>query len=36
MTPVLGASKTDAIIEQLDDVEKLANVRDLVRSSVTS
>jgi 2-methylcitrate dehydratase PrpD len=35
MTPVLGAKKTEAAIEQLDGLENLANVRDLVRSLTT-
>jgi 2-methylcitrate dehydratase PrpD len=35
MTPVLGAKKTEAAIEQLNGLENLANVRDLVRSLTT-
>jgi len=36
MTPVLGASKTEAVIEQVNGLEKVANVRDLIRSLVTA
>jgi 2-methylcitrate dehydratase PrpD len=35
MTPVLGASKTEAIIQQVNSLETVANVRELVRSLVT-
>jgi 2-methylcitrate dehydratase PrpD len=35
MAPVLGASKTEAVIQQLNSLEKLTNVRELVRSLVT-
>ncbi len=35
MTPVLGKSKTEAVIEQVNRLEKVASVRDLVRSLVT-
>jgi 2-methylcitrate dehydratase PrpD len=35
MTPVLGAKKTEAAIEQVNGLENLANVRDLVRSLTT-
>jgi hypothetical protein len=35
MVPVLGASKTEAVIQQVNSLETLANVRELVRSLVT-
>jgi 2-methylcitrate dehydratase PrpD len=35
MVPVLGASKTEAVIRQVNSLETLANVRELVRSLVT-
>jgi 2-methylcitrate dehydratase PrpD len=35
MTPVLGARKTEAAIEQVNGLETLADVRELVRSLVT-
>jgi len=36
MTPVLGKAKTEAAIEMVNQLEKLADVRDLVRSLVTA
>lgn len=36
MTPVLGAAKTQAALEQVNNLENVANVRDLVRSLVTA
>jgi 2-methylcitrate dehydratase PrpD len=36
MTPVLGKGKTEAAIEMVKDLEKLADVRELVRSLVTA
>jgi 2-methylcitrate dehydratase PrpD len=36
MTPVLGKAKTEAAIEKLNHLEKVANVRDLIRSLVTT
>lgn len=35
MTPVLGRAKTEAAIAMVNDLEKLADVRDLVRSLVS-
>ena len=35
MAPVLGASRTEAVIQQVNGLERLANVRELVRSLVT-
>jgi 2-methylcitrate dehydratase PrpD len=35
MAPVLGASKTEAVIQQVNGLETLADVRELVRSLVT-
>jgi hypothetical protein len=35
MTPVLGASKAEAVIRQVNGLETLASVRELVRSLVT-
>jgi hypothetical protein len=35
MSPVLGASKTEAVIQQVNALETLANMRELVRSLVT-
>ena len=35
MAPVLGAAKTEAVLEQVNNLENVANVRDLVRSLVT-
>ena len=35
MAPVLGASKTEAVIQQVNSLETLPNVRELVRSLVT-
>lgn len=34
MTPVLGASKTEAVIQQVNGLETVANVRELLRSLV--
>lgn len=36
MKPVLGAAKTEAVLEQVNNLEKVANVRDLGRSLVTA
>ena len=35
ITPVLGAAKTEAVLEQVNNLENVASVRDLVRSLVT-
>jgi 2-methylcitrate dehydratase PrpD len=35
MAPVLGAAKTEAVIQQVNGLENVANVRELVRSLVT-
>jgi 2-methylcitrate dehydratase PrpD len=35
MGPVLGASKTEAVVQQVNTLETLASVRELVRSLVT-
>jgi len=35
MTPVLGASKTETVIQQVNSLETLTNVRELVRSMLT-
>jgi len=34
--PVLGPAKTEAVLEQVNNLENVANVRDLVRSLVTT
>ena len=36
MTPILGGSKTEAVIQQVNNLETLANARELVRSLVTA
>jgi hypothetical protein len=35
MRPVLGAAKTESVIQQVNNLESVANVRDFVRSLVT-
>ena len=35
MTPILGANKTEAVIEQVNRLETLPDVRELIRSLVT-
>ena len=34
MTPVLGAAKTESVLQQVNNLENIVNVRDLVRSLV--
>ena len=36
MTPVLGAAKTAAVLQQLNNLEKVANMRNLVQSLITA
>jgi 2-methylcitrate dehydratase PrpD len=36
MKPVLGAAKTESVIQQVNNLESVANVRDFVRSLVTA
>jgi 2-methylcitrate dehydratase PrpD len=36
MAPVLGAAKTESVIQQVNNLESVANVRDFVRSLVTA
>jgi 2-methylcitrate dehydratase PrpD len=36
MKPVLGAAKTESVIQQVNNLESVANVRDFVRSLVAA